>query len=52
MPTSAFFVWKQMVLTVNLTFTTLWDNSADDKLMIVFLFTPENRFDITYKLSP
>ena len=26
-----------------LTFTTLWENLADDKLMIVFLFFPENR---------
>ena len=27
----------------SLTFTTTWANSADDKLMIVFLFFPENR---------
>ena len=26
------------------TFTTPWANSADDKLMIFFLFFPENRF--------
>ena len=26
-----------------LTFTTLWADSADDKLMIFFLFFPENR---------
>ena len=26
-----------------LTFTTLWAFSADDKLMIFFLFFPENR---------
>ena len=26
-----------------LTFSTLWANSADDKLMIIFLFYPENR---------
>ena len=26
-----------------LTFTTLWVNSADDKLLILFLFFPENR---------
>ena len=27
-----------------LTITTLWANSADDKLGTVFLFFPENRF--------
>ena len=27
-----------------LTFTTLWANSADDKLVIFFLFFTENRF--------
>ena len=27
-----------------LTLTTLWASSADDKLMIYFLFFPENRF--------
>ena len=26
-----------------LIFTILWDNSADDKLMVLFLFFPENR---------
>ena len=26
-----------------LTFTTLWANSADNKLEFVFLFSPENR---------
>ena len=26
-----------------LTFTTLWANSSDDKMTIVFLFFPENR---------
>ena len=25
-------------------FTTLWANSADDKLVMFFLFAPENRF--------
>ena len=29
--------------TIFLTFTTLWANSADDKLVIFFLFFPENR---------
>ena len=28
----------------NVTFTTLWANSADGKLMICFLLFPENRF--------
>ena len=27
----------------NLTFTTLWAFSADDKMMLFFLFFPENR---------
>ena len=27
----------------DLTFTTLWANSADDKLLIFFLFFPENK---------
>ena len=30
-------------LDTSLTFTTLWAFSADDKLMIFFLFFPENR---------
>ena len=40
------------------TFTTLWANSADDKVMAIFLFFPENKiwqetgFDISFKLSP
>ena len=29
--------------TFHLTFTTLWAFSADDRLMIFFLFFPENR---------
>ena len=32
-----------MCLKPLLTFTTLWANSADDKLMIFFLFFPGNR---------
>ena len=35
-----------------LNFTTLWANSADDKLIIFFLFLPEIGFDISCKLSP
>ena len=34
-------VWP--IYLVSLTFTTLWAFSADDKLMIFFLFFPENR---------
>ena len=34
-----------------LTFTPLWANSADDKLMIFFLIFPETGFDISCKLS-
>ena len=30
-------------LQYNLTFTTLWAFSADDKMMLFFLFFPENR---------
>ena len=37
--------------TVNLNFTTLLANSADDKL-IFFLFFQENNTDISCKLSP
>ena len=38
---------------IALTLTTLWTNSADDKLVIIFLFFPENTgFDILCKLSP
>ena len=36
----------------SLTFTTLWAYSADKKLVIFFLFFPENRIDISCKLSP
>ena len=35
-----------------LTFTALWANSADNKLIIFFLIFLENRFDISCKLSP
>ena len=31
------------VMRLDLTFTTLWANSADDKLMIFFLFFPVHR---------
>ena len=31
------------VVIGNLTFTTFWANSADDRLMIFFLFSSENR---------
>ena len=33
------------------TFSTLCANSADDKLIIYFLFFPEERFAITCKLA-
>ena len=36
-------ILNYLPLPASLTFTTLWANSADDKLMIVFLFFPENR---------
>ena len=32
------------VFTTALLFSTIWANSAEDKLMIFFLFFPENRF--------
>ena len=38
--------YKVFCLYINipvLTFTTLWVDSVDDKLMIFFLFFPENR---------
>ena len=35
-----------------LTFTTLWANSADDKLVIFFLFCQKTGFYISCKLSP
>ena len=44
--TFAHSFWNSIVpITVSwpLTITTLWANSADDKLMIFFLFFPENR---------
>ena len=34
------------------TVTTLWANSADDTLMILFLFSQEIGFDISCKCSP
>ena len=33
----------QVLITVHLTFTTLWANSAHDKLMLPFLLFQENR---------
>ena len=41
---------KKVELCSHLTFTTLWANSADDKL-ILFLIFSGNRFDISCKLS-
>ena len=35
-----------------LTFTGLWANAADDKLVIFFLFSRKTGFDISCKLSP
>ena len=35
-----------------LTFTTLWAFSADDKMMLFFLFSQKTGFDISCKLSP
>ena len=41
------------ILASCLTFTTLWPNSADDKLMIFFLFFfQKTGFDMSCKLSP
>ena len=37
--------------TIFLTFTTLWADSADDKLMIFFFFFPSKTTDISCKLS-
>ena len=36
---------------IHLKFTTLWANSADNKLMIYFLFSQKTGFDIACKLS-
>ena len=40
------------IQSVTLTFTSLWANSAEDKLMIFFLFFPEYRIQHFMKLSP
>ena len=42
---STFFWWFYWVVTtyVLLILTTLWANSADDKMMTIFLFFTENR---------
>ena len=42
------FFWQNLDMTElfctdMLTFTTLWAFSADDKMMLFFLFFPENR---------
>ena len=37
---------------LTLTFTTLWADSADDKLMTFSYFSQKTGFDIAYKLSP
>ena len=44
-PRSALFIIQQSVFKYDneLTFTTLWANSADNKLTIFFLIFPENR---------
>ena len=41
---SCFMTLKPLTKSIMaaLTFTTLWDYSADDKLIIFFLFFPEN----------
>ena len=36
----------------SLTITTLWANSADDKLMIFFLFFPENMIQHFMQIVP
>ena len=36
---------------MDLTLTTLWANSADDKLMIFFLFPQKTGFDISQIVS-
>ena len=43
---SAEFFLPSMHSIKEVTYTTLWAYSADDKLMTLFLFSPENRFDI------
>ena len=46
-------MFSATILNGALTFATLWFNSADDKLMIVFLFFSKKiGFDISCKLSP
>ena len=47
-------VWEQgsEILPFILTFTTLWANTAEDKLMPCFYFSKETGFEISYKLSP
>ena len=37
------YMYRFVIIVKYLTFTTLWAFSADDKLMIFFLFFPENR---------
>ena len=40
------------VYSIILTFTTLWAYSADNKLMLFFLFFPENRIWHYMQTSP
>ena len=42
-------IWSNQM---NLTVTSFCANSADDNLVIFFLFFPETGFDISCKLSP
>ena len=41
-----------MIICKNLTFTTLWANSVDDKLCYFSYFSQKIVFDISCKLSP
>ena len=41
-----------IIMNGHLTLTTLWADSADDKLMIIFLFFKKTGYDISCKLSP
>ena len=44
-------VGESFLQLYNFTFTTLWAYSADDKLMIFFLFSPGNSYDISCNLQ-
>ena len=57
LPTKSITVYNTQTLARSsyvtfLTFTTLWANSADNKMIIFSLFFPENRFDYFMQLSP